>query len=115
MPTTVQTKGFSKKDIKHAKVTCQHQAMLGHPSEANFLNMVHLNFIKNCPIIVHDINNATHIFNHYIASTKDKTMRKCSEAVVADYMRAPHEFKELDKNVVISTNAMFVHGLFFVT
>ena len=40
--------GFSNHNISTARAACQLQAMLRHPSNADFINMVCLNFIKNC-------------------------------------------------------------------
>ena len=47
IPTEMPTmEGFSKKEIKAARATCQLQDMLGHPSDTDFANMENFNFIK---------------------------------------------------------------------
>ena len=72
--TTMHTsKGFSNHDITMARAACQLKAMLGHSSGGNFFNVVCLNFIKNCPITVHDKCNATHIFGYDVAYMRGKT------------------------------------------
>lgn len=77
--------------------------------------MVCFNIIQSCSITVLDINNATHIFGHDIISTMDKTARKSSEPVVADYVEVPWDLKELNENMIISPDVMFVGGIgFFV-
>ena len=65
--TMVQTvrsnyKGFTKKDIKAAKVARKLQGMIGSPSEKDYGGMVSSNMIKNCPIDSTDVSNARTIF-----------------------------------------------------
>ena len=65
VPTTTQTsEWFSKKAIMDTWDTHQLQVMLGHPSRNTFGNILCLNFIEKCALMVHDINNTSQIFGH---------------------------------------------------
>jgi hypothetical protein len=43
-------KGFTKREVQDAIAACKAQAMTGHPTDAQFLEMVRNKTIKNCPI-----------------------------------------------------------------
>ena len=77
MPTM---EGFSKKEIKAARATCQLQDMLGHPSDTDFANMENFNFIK----IVQSLYMSSTI--PLTSSARGKTTRKHFEVVVVDYV-----------------------------
>ena len=105
--------GFSNHNISTARAACQLQAMLRHPSNADFINMVCLNFIKKCLITVSDACNTSHIFGCDITSTRGKTTRHKSEPVIAGSIKISLQLKELNKNVTICVDIMFVLRLGF--
>jgi hypothetical protein len=42
--------GFTKREVKEARKACEAQAMLGHPTDRDFLGMVRGSMISNCPV-----------------------------------------------------------------
>lgn len=54
--------GFTKREIKRAKLARDALKMLGFPSTADFKAMVRTGWIRNCPITEQDISNAHTIF-----------------------------------------------------
>jgi hypothetical protein len=60
-------KGFTKHEVKDAFVDCKAQAMTGLPTDAQFVEMVRNNTIKNCFIKPVHITNALTIFSPRIA------------------------------------------------
>ncbi len=55
--------GFAKQEVKEAKTTWEAQGMLGHPTDHEFLGMVHSNMIVNCDVTESVIINAHIIFD----------------------------------------------------
>eukprot|EP00970_Alexandrium_tamarense_P013771 scaffold3678_cov106-Alexandrium_tamarense.AAC.5 len=54
--------GFTKKEIEMATLARKVQAMVGHPTDPKFKDMVSNKVISNCPIKVIGITNAARIF-----------------------------------------------------
>ncbi len=54
--------GFTRRKVKEAQKACKMQAMLGHPTDRDFLGMVHGGMISNCPVTVNAVTNAHQIF-----------------------------------------------------
>jgi hypothetical protein len=50
--------GFTKRDVEEARKAHEAQVMLGHPTDRDFLGMVHGGMISNCPVTVNAVNNA---------------------------------------------------------
>ncbi len=54
--------GYTKHNIEKAQEARRLQGMIGNPTEREFVGMVHVNLIANCPVTVCDIQNANRIF-----------------------------------------------------
>ena len=78
--------GYTKHEVKKAIEARKLQAMLGHPSQRNFEEMVHHNLISNCPVSKNDVTNAYKIFGPDLAGIQGRTVRQKSERVVTDYV-----------------------------
>ena len=50
--------GFTKRDVKEAQKAYEAQMMLGHPTNRDFLGMVHGGMISNCPVTVNAVKKA---------------------------------------------------------
>ena len=53
---------YMKKELEKATYAHQAHAMMGHPMDEKFKQLVSSNAIKNCPVTLQDIANATAIF-----------------------------------------------------
>ncbi len=72
-------KGFTKRKVQDAIGARKAQAMTGHPTDAQFLEMVQNKTIENCPIKPKHITNARSIFVPSIAGVRGKTVRRKPE------------------------------------
>ena len=52
-------KGFTKREVKEAQKAREAQAMLGHPTNRNFLGMVCGGMISNCPVAANAVKTLT--------------------------------------------------------
>jgi hypothetical protein len=49
--------GFIKREVEEEQKAREAQAMLGHPTNRNFLGMVRGGMISNCPMTVNAVKN----------------------------------------------------------
>ncbi len=110
-----QYKGFTKREVQDAIAARKAQAMTGHPTNAQFLEMVRNNTIKNCPIKPEYITNARSIFSLSIAGVHGKTVHRKPEQVEAELGCIPDDFHRLHQFVVLTADVMFVNGIAFLT
>jgi hypothetical protein len=54
--------GFTNREVEEARKAHKAQAMLGHPTDRDFLGMVRGGMISNCPMTANAVNNAHQIF-----------------------------------------------------
>jgi hypothetical protein len=77
--------------------------------------MVRSNMIKNCNVTPIDIDNAYKLFGDDIASLRGKTVRTTPDPVMADYVEIPKEILDLNKDLTVAADIMFVNGMPFIT
>jgi hypothetical protein len=107
--------GFTKRKVQDAIAARKAQAMTGHPTDAQFLEMASNKTIKNCPIKPKHITNACSIFGPSIAGVRGKTVRCKPEQVEAEPGCIPDDFHCLHWFFVITADVMFVKGIAFLT
>jgi hypothetical protein len=88
--------------------------MIGNPTKREFAGMVHEKLTTNCPVTVHDINNANHMFGPDLANLKGNTTRTKLEHVRVEIVQIPQDFVQLHKYVTLVADIMFVNGLPFL-
>ena len=76
--------------------------------------MVHEKLITNCPVTVHDINNANSIFGPDLANLRAKTIRTKLEWVRVKIVQIPWDFVQLHKYVMLVADVTFVNTLPFL-
>jgi hypothetical protein len=108
-------KGFTEQEFYRAKSARRALGLVGYPSPRDFKNMVRSNMIKNCNVTPTDINNAHKLFGDDIAMLRGKTVCNTHDPVMADYVEIPRAILDLNKDVTIAADIMFVNGLPFVT
>jgi hypothetical protein len=107
--------GFTKRKVQDAIAARKAQAMTGHPTDAQFLEMGRNKTIENCPIKPKHITNACSIFGPSIAGVCGKTVRHKPEQVEVEPGCIPDNFHCLHQIVVITADMMFVSGIAFLT
>ncbi len=62
--------GYMRRKVKEARAMREAQAMLGHPTDQEFLGMVHSSMIKKCPVTPTTVQNANQIFGPNLAGVR---------------------------------------------
>jgi hypothetical protein len=70
--------------------------------------------IRNFPVKPEDISAANKIFGPNVASLRGNTVRATQDPVLTEYVQIPKEIEDLNKNVTITADVMFVGGLGFM-
>jgi hypothetical protein len=105
--------GYTQREYDDAKEARRALALVGYPSPKDFKNMVRANMIRNCPVTPSSISAAHKIFGPNIASLKGKTTRRTPQPVLTNYVQIPKEMLELNKDVTLAVDVMFVDGIPF--
>jgi hypothetical protein len=62
--------GYTQREVEDSRATREAQAMLGHPTDRNFLGMVRSGMILNCPVNPSAVQNANRIFGPDLAGVR---------------------------------------------
>jgi hypothetical protein len=89
--------GFTWHEVEKANEARCLQEMIGNPTEREFAGMVCEKLITNCPVTVHNINNANRIFGPDLANLRGKMTRTKPERVRVDIVQIPQDFVQLHK------------------
>jgi hypothetical protein len=119
MVNTVQEnrEGYTNREFeraKVAKVARRALGMVGYPPPADFTNMVGANMFINFPVAPTNITTSDKIFGPDVASLKGKTVRNTPSPVLTDYVKIPQAIIDLNKDVTLAADVMFVCGLGFM-
>ncbi|KAL3810038.1 hypothetical protein ACHAXA_000207 [Cyclostephanos tholiformis] len=71
-----QMEGFTKREVEEARAAREAQAMLGHPTDREFIGMVRSNMIANCNVTDSAIKNAHAIFGPNLAGNLADGIRR---------------------------------------
>ena len=107
-------KGFTKREVKEAQKAREAQAMLGHPTNRNFLGMVHGGMISNCTVTVNAEKNAHQIFGPDLAGIRGRMVRMPPESVTTNNMQIPRVILERHQLVTLAVDVMFVNEVLFL-
>lgn len=88
--------------------------MIGNPTDREYAGIVHEKLITNCPVTVHDINNANCIFGPDLANLRGRTTRTKPEHVRVEIIQIPRDIVQLHKHVMLVADIMFINGLPFL-
>ena len=91
-----------------------NMAKLGHPSEADYKDMVCSNMIAHFPLTPADIEAANNIFGCNIPSLNVKTPISNPPPVLSDYMAIPIQIKHMTQRLTISEDNLFSIRLDFL-
>jgi hypothetical protein len=62
--------GYMQRKVEDARAAREDQAMLGHPTNRNFLGMVRSGMILNCAVTPNAVQNAHRIFGPDLAGVR---------------------------------------------
>ena len=107
-------KVFTCQEYEDAKAARCALGLVGYPSERDFTNMVSSNIIVNFPVTPQDVKNSDKIFGPDVLSIKGKSIRRCLEAVVSNYVNTPKEILSMDTGLEVFVGVVFVNKLAFL-
>jgi hypothetical protein len=107
-------KGYTKREILQSKVARRAHAMIGSPSEKDYMGMVSSNIIKNFPITVSNVANVQNIFGTDLGCIQGKTVQRTPVPVVVDYVAVPRLLVEANLIVLLASDMLFVDGTAFL-
>ncbi len=113
---TVQAnfEGFTKREVEKTNEAQHLQGMIGNPTKREFAGKVHEKLITNCPVTVHDINNANRIFGPDLANLREKMTSTKPEQVRVEIVQIHWDVVQRHKYVTLVADVMFVNGLPFL-
>jgi hypothetical protein len=106
--------GTTDRDYERDRQAQRAPGLIGHPSTKDFNNMVCSNMIKNCPVASNDVNNANKMFGQDFATLKGERASRNPPLVMMDYIHIPKEIVDLNRNVTLTIDIMFMNGLPFM-
>ncbi len=62
--------GFTRRKVEETREAREAQAMMGHPTDRDFLGLVRANLIANCPVSATAVTNANAIFGPDLAEVR---------------------------------------------
>jgi hypothetical protein len=96
--------GFMQRQIKGAELTRTLYATLSYPSWKDYKWVIQSNQIKDCPVMVQDVDNALKIWGKNIAALKGKTTRSKPNPVARDFVKVPLALLKLHKEVFLTVD-----------
>jgi hypothetical protein len=97
--------GYTQREVEDAHAARKAQAMLGHPTDRNFLGMVHPGMILNCPVTPSAVQNANHIFGPNLAGVRKRTVWRPPESVTKNYVQIPRALLEQHQRVTLAVES----------
>jgi hypothetical protein len=77
----------------------------------NLKMMIRMNQIKNCPVTITDVTNATKIWGPDLGALKGKTTRRTPPRVRQDEIDIPPELKARFDDVILCVDLMYAQGI----
>jgi hypothetical protein len=90
------------------------QAMLGHPTDREFLGTVHSGMISNYPVTPTAMQNANQIFVPNLAGVRGQTVRRPPESETTNHVKIPRAIQEQHQRVTVAVDVMFTNGVPFL-
>ncbi len=103
---------FTPRQLQKADQAYKVYQLVGHPSPKDYMNMIQMNMLKNCPITVADAKNAFKIYGAQLDAVQGKTTRRRPTAVTTDIVvSVPPQILELHGKVTLCIDIFFVNKI----
>ena len=86
---------------------------LGYPSVKEYKWVIQSNQIKDCIVMVHDIDVSHNIWDKSVPSLKVKSTRRKPTPAEGDLVQVPEELSKLNKDIYLTADMFFVNGIPF--
>ncbi len=101
-------------DYKQGKIARQVQDMFGSPSARDFINIVQMNLLSNCPITTSNIMAADDKYHLNLGSLKGKTVHRQGKHVTTEYIDLPMTIMPRYRDLVLCIDVIFVNNIPFL-
>ena len=107
---------FSRRQIEAADAARSLYRKIGRPDEAEFVNILKRNLIRNCPVTPDDAKRALIIYGPDIAVLKGKMTQSAAapRAPTFEAVALPPPFLDHHRNVTLCVDLFFVQGLAYL-
>jgi hypothetical protein len=106
--------GYTRCEVKEAHQARDVQAMVGHPTDQEFLRMVRSRMIVDCPVTPAAVLNSNRIFGPPPEGVRGCMVRTTPESVVVNHVTIPRAILERHQLVTLAIDVMFVNGVQFL-
>jgi hypothetical protein len=106
--------GYTQCEVEEACTASEAQAMIGHPTNQNFIGMVHSGIIANCPMSPTAMLNANCIFGPDLAGVRGQMVKRPPESVTTSHVQIPRALLEWHQRVMLAVDVMFVNRVPFL-
>ncbi len=106
--------GDTRRKVEEARAGQEAQAMLGHPTDQDFLEMVCSGMISNCPVTPTAMQNANWISDPDLAGVRGQTIRRLPESETTNHIKILRAILEQHQRVTLADNVMFLNGVPFL-
>ena len=93
----------TRREVEEARTAQEAQAMLGHPTDQEFLGIIRSGMISNCPVTPTAMQNANQIFGPNLAG------------VTTNYIEIPRAILEQHQRVTLAADIMFINRVPFLS
>ena len=102
--------GFTREEIKGAKLSGQTQGRVGNPPYAVFKQLIGTKEIKNNPETLDNVTHNLAIYGKNVNRLKGAATRQRTHGVTEGRCEIPRDFYRLNKFVTLTADVMFVCG-----
>ena len=105
-------KNYTPRQLKRVAIAKRVYSMIGHPSQQDFLHMIRMNLLPNCPINEKDAKAVIDIYGPHLSAIRGKTVRTTPDPVNEGIIiPVPKKIIQLYKNVTLCTDIFFLDKL----
>ena len=104
----------SPRKIEKAAISREVQAMIGHPIDRSFKEMVRHRNLSDFPVTIQDVYNALAIFGPDLAGVCGKTVRCRIEILQTYFLHIPKYFYVLHTFFTLTDYVVLVNGVAFL-
>ena len=96
-------KGYTERQYDRAKTARKLYQIIGMPTVENFKVLLHMNAIRNCPVMVEDVKIAERILH---VKPEGKSTRRKPKPVRKDLVEIPAEITEKHHDIEVCMDTM---------
>jgi hypothetical protein len=99
--------GFTKREVEDAMVAKNLYHVSGCPTFDNLKIIIRMKQIKNCPVAVNNVSNATKIWGPDIGASNSKITQQTPSRVRQDDIEVPPELRARFDDVILCIDLMY--------